>query len=129
MVEQSQVPMIRPCVHKMSMDEHDNSFHENEPEEEYGCKTQIDYLKSTDFGGDRISYKNIFEPVQVSLRKTKIMCTIGPASESVEMMVQMLDAGMNIARLMCTASDEGNQVSFSRSTLFAGIKHLREKFA
>ena len=33
------------------------------------------------------------------MRKTKIVCTIGPASESEEVLEQLLDAGMNVARL------------------------------
>lgn len=33
------------------------------------------------------------------MRKTKIVCTIGPASESVEKLEQLIDAGMNVARL------------------------------
>lgn len=33
------------------------------------------------------------------MRKTKIVCTIGPASESVEMLGALMDAGMNVARL------------------------------
>lgn len=33
------------------------------------------------------------------MRGTKIVCTIGPASESEEMLVQLVTAGMNVARL------------------------------
>lgn len=33
------------------------------------------------------------------LRKTKIVCTIGPASESLETLKQMISRGMNVARL------------------------------
>ena len=33
------------------------------------------------------------------MRKTKIVCTIGPASESPEMIEKLCSAGMNVARL------------------------------
>ncbi|MCD7709426.1 MAG: pyruvate kinase, partial [Clostridiales bacterium] len=33
------------------------------------------------------------------MRKTKIICTIGPASEGEEVMKQMCEAGMDVARL------------------------------
>ena len=33
------------------------------------------------------------------MRKTKVICTIGPASENEEVLTQMLEAGMNVARL------------------------------
>ena len=33
------------------------------------------------------------------MRKTKIICTIGPASDNEETLTQMCQAGMNIARL------------------------------
>ncbi len=33
------------------------------------------------------------------MRKTKIVCTIGPASESIEILTELVKAGMNVARL------------------------------
>ncbi|AYC29834.1 pyruvate kinase [Paenisporosarcina cavernae] len=33
------------------------------------------------------------------MRKTKIVCTIGPASESLEVLEQLIESGMNVARL------------------------------
>ena len=33
------------------------------------------------------------------LRKTKIVCTIGPASESIDMLTQLINSCMNVARL------------------------------
>ena len=38
-------------------------------------------------------------------RKTKIICTIGPASESMEMMEKLVDTGMNIIRLNFSHGD------------------------
>lgn len=33
------------------------------------------------------------------MRKTKIVCTIGPSSASTEMQIELIKAGMNVARL------------------------------
>lgn len=39
------------------------------------------------------------------MKKTKIVCTIGPASESVDMLVNLIDAGMNVCRLNFSHGD------------------------
>ena len=39
------------------------------------------------------------------MRKTKIVCTIGPASESIELLEELVDAGMNVARLNFSHGD------------------------
>ena len=40
-----------------------------------------------------------WKSLEEKMRKTKIICTIGPASESPEVFAQMCQAGMNVARL------------------------------
>ena len=39
------------------------------------------------------------------MKKTKIVCTIGPKTESEEMLAKMLDAGMNVMRLNFSHGD------------------------
>ncbi|SFB17332.1 MULTISPECIES: pyruvate kinase [unclassified Bacillus (in: firmicutes)] len=51
-------------------------------------------------------------------RKTKIVCTIGPASESVEKLTQLINAGMNVARLNFSHGDFAEHG--------ARIKNIRE---
>ncbi|MCI7240515.1 pyruvate kinase [Aerococcus suis] len=51
-------------------------------------------------------------------KRTKIICTIGPASESVETLMQLMESGMNIARLNFSHGDHEEHL--------ARIKNIRE---
>ncbi|OEH91856.1 pyruvate kinase [Bacillus solimangrovi] len=52
------------------------------------------------------------------MRKTKIVCTIGPASESPEKLGELIEAGMNVARLNFSHGDHEEHA--------ARIKNIRE---
>lgn len=50
------------------------------------------------------------------MRKTKIICTIGPASESEEKLKELLRAGMNVARFNFShGNHEEHQIKFERA--------------
>lgn len=53
----------------------------------------------------RVRYHQILEETDVSKRKTKIIATLGPACNTVEKIVEMLDAGMDVARLNMAHGD------------------------
>jgi len=56
------------------------------------------------------------------MRKTKIICTIGPASESIEMLEQLANSGMNVARLNMSHGDHE-----SHAKIIQAIQSLNKK--
>ncbi|OTN90198.1 pyruvate kinase [Enterococcus sp. 7E2_DIV0204] len=54
------------------------------------------------------------------MKKTKIVCTIGPASESVDMLLNLINAGMNVCRLNFSHGDfeeHGNRIKNIREAV------------
>ncbi|MBT3566905.1 MAG: pyruvate kinase, partial [Porticoccus sp.] len=49
------------------------------------------------------------------MRKTKIICTIGPASESFSMLQQLAEAGMSIVRLNMSHGDHESHTRVIKS--------------
>lgn len=68
--------------------------------------------------GDLFNLKMIYEERNIKLRKTKIICTLGPSSREVDDIIKLLDAGMNIARLNFSHGDH----KYHKET----VKNLRE---
>jgi len=53
----------------------------------------------------RVKIGDIFEKTDISKRKTKIICTLGPSCSTKEKMMEMLEAGMDIARFNFSHGD------------------------
>ncbi len=49
------------------------------------------------------------------MRQTKIICTIGPATDSLEMLEKLADAGMNVARLNMSHGDHSSHAKVIQS--------------
>ena len=61
------------------------------------------------------------------MKKTKIVCTIGPKTESEEMLTKMLEAGMNVMRLNFSHGDyaeHGQRIQNLRCWTLKGRKFV-----
>ena len=59
------------------------------------------------------------------MRKTKIVCTIGPALDSEEMLEKMIDSGMNVARINFSHGDYEEQAN--RIEMIKKVREIKEK--
>lgn len=78
--------------------------------------------KSTRIKMDQISTER--EPEDYLFRRTKIVCTMGPSCWDVEKLVQMIDLGMNVARLNFSHGDHAAHSATVQNIVKA--MHLRK---
>lgn len=76
-------------------------------------------MNATYRGSEKVDQVQVFKKFEPTERRTKLVCTIGPDNSSVEALVELLDAGMNIARVNFTNSMQNQEE----------LKNLREAMA
>ena len=81
--------------------------------------------KSTQ-GFHHYTLDNILHNRDYTNKHTKIICTIGPACDSVDTLVQMIDKGMTVARLNFSHGDHETHQKTVQS-LKAAFKQRRDK--
>jgi pyruvate kinase len=65
--------------------------------------------------GGNITIDTIKNPTQVRMRRTKIVCTLGPACWEVHQLEKLIDAGMSVARFNFSHGDhEGHKACLDR---------------
>lgn len=77
------------------------------------------YVNATYKGSNKVDQVQVFKNFELTERRTKVVCTIGPANSSVETLVELLDAGMNVARVNFTNSMQNHEE----------LRNLREAMA
>ena len=65
--------------------------------------------------GGNISIETIKKPTQARMRRTKVVCTLGPACWEVPQLEKLIDAGMSVARFNFSHGDhEGHKACLDR---------------
>eukprot|EP00753_Platysulcus_tardus_P022712 PLAT9927.1.p2 GENE.PLAT9927.1~~PLAT9927.1.p2 ORF type:complete len:496 (+),score=225.93 PLAT9927.1:60-1547(+) len=76
-----------------------------------------------------ISLDTILRPHEPTIRRTKIVCTIGPSSWDVDQLVRLIDAGMNVARLNFSHGDHERHAETVRNIRAAAAERPEHSVA
>lgn len=57
---------------------------------------------------ESFTLENVYNKINYTNKKTKVICTMGPKCTDNETLVQMMESGMNIARLNFSHGDHGS---------------------
>eukprot|EP00355_Strombidium_rassoulzadegani_P002942 CAMPEP_0168613124 /NCGR_PEP_ID=MMETSP0449_2-20121227/3287_1 /TAXON_ID=1082188 /ORGANISM="Strombidium rassoulzadegani, Strain ras09" /LENGTH=566 /DNA_ID=CAMNT_0008653743 /DNA_START=15 /DNA_END=1715 /DNA_ORIENTATION=- len=90
---------------------------ENGMEDEYGDE------EGAPHNSTKLKKEKVFQQIDYSKRKTKIICTLGPACSELEQMVRLIDAGMQTARINLSHGDLKSNMKLIRR--FKQAKRLR----
>ena len=62
-------------------------------------------VSGAELRGSNITLEKVVTPNDINSRKTKIVCTIGPACWEIDQLEALIDAGMAVARLNFSHGD------------------------
>lgn len=81
----------------------------------------VEPRKATSTDSTRIKFQSIFEPLDPEQRRTKIICTIAGGSKPKDM-INLLDAGMNVASFNFTTGDQRVSPPLLLLTFFSNME-------